>query len=328
MSNETDDIENLSDEELEKQALAEAGAKQSKAAPEEPEPEPETVDDAPQASAPETQEPPVTPSPSSEPVNDRQQGNDKDPMERARRKGLDTPEALARSLASLEDEFHRRNQAGHPGYQDIRNGNPAPQNPPPPPNWNPAPQAPAYGYPPQNGYGYPPPPSRQDIAHQLARENNMDPEDVERLMPLIVRVSDVAASRRTASLERELHEVRRQSARNAEFNQLMQDPAFSDQRVQTEMREVLKDGSLFQQGGRAYTTAFNMALANLARKTLQQEMPKGNTSPGERPPVTAGGGNGSANTGPHAITEKEFLGWSEDQQKAFLKSNGQKVPRR
>lgn len=325
MSNATDDeLENLSDEELEKQAL-EAEAKQTKAATEEPSPEPQAVDTASQATAPETSEPSVTPSPTPEPVSDRQQGNDKDPMERARRKGLDTPEALARSLASLEDEFHRRNQAGHPGYRDVQNGNPAPQ-PTPPQNWNPQPMAPNY---PPPGYGYPPPmPNRRDVSRSLAEKYGMDPEDVERLMPMMVDAAEAIASRRTQHLERELMGVRRQSERNSEFNQLMQDPAFADPRVQTEMREVLKDGSLFQQGGRAYTTAFNLALANLARKQLQQEMPKGNPNPTNNPPFTAGGGNGSANTAPYAINEKVFLGWSEEQQKAFIESNGTKIPRR
>lgn len=322
MSNATDeDIESMSDEELEKKALAEAGEKQSKAEPEETEPEPETVQDSPQADAADTKEPPVTPSQNSEPVDDRQQGDDKDPMERARRKGLDTPEALARSLAALEDEFHRRNQAGHPGYRDVQNGNPAPQ-PNTPPNWTPKPTA----MPP--GYGYPQTQPAPDI-RKLAQQFDMDPEDFDRIARLNGALTRAAIAQERERWETEMSDIKRQAARSSEFNRLMQDPDFSDPRVQKEMREVLKDGSLFQRGEGAYITAFHMALTNLARKTLQQESTtRGNANTEGKPPVTAGGGNGSANTGPHRITEKEFLGWTEEQQKAFLASNGAKVPRR
>src|SRR5436190_3177425 len=48
-----------------------------------------------------------------------------DPLEWARNKGLKSPEDIARSLRTLETEFHRRNQ--------VRPATPAPSAPPPPP---------------------------------------------------------------------------------------------------------------------------------------------------------------------------------------------------
>ena len=260
---------------------------------------------------------PVTP-----PATEQPAAND--PLEWAKKKGLDTPEAAVRALQKLEEEFHRRNQAGHPGYRDLGNGNPAPQpQVPPAPQWTPQPQVPAFQ--PPYGYPPPPPPNRADINQSLARKYGMDPEDVERLMPMMLDAADAIATRKTAALERHVMNVTRQTERNAEFQTLMQDPAFLDPRVRAEMHEVLKDGQLFQQGGRAYTTAFNMALANLARKQLQQGVAP-EVRPSNMPPVTAGGGNGSANTAPFKVTEAIFNTWTDEQQEAFLTKGA--IPKR
>lgn len=306
------------DEEMRQLMEKEAAEKVAATAIAEPEPQPAESTPEPQAQ-PEVQSPesvPQKPAAVETPKAD-------DPMERARRKGLDTPEALARSLASLEDEFHRRNQAGHPGYRDLQNGNPAPTPPPPPPQWAPQPQ-----YPPQ-GYGYqPPPPSRQDVTQNLAKKYGMDPDDIERLMPMMVDAAEAIAARRTSHLERELSDVRRQSMRSAEFTELMQDPAFADPRVQAEMREVLKDGSLFQRGGRVYTTALQIAVGNLYRKQLQQGSIPESRTPSNTPPVTAGGGNGSANTAPFKVTDAMVASWTDAEQDAFFKSNGKIIPKR
>lgn len=294
---------------MEEQIQDLAQAQPTAAAVEEPTPEP--------AAAPQ---PPETQAPATEPVaqNTAPEKTDAaDPMERARRKGLDTPEALARSLASLEDEFHRRNQAGHPGYRDIPNGNPTPQPQSPPPNWNPQPQAPGYGYP-------PPPPDLKRLAQQF----DMDPDDFEKIARVNAALTQAAIRQERTRWESEMSGIRRQTERSAEFAELMQDPAFTDPRVQAEMREVLKDGSLFQRGGRVYTAALQIAVGNLYRKQLQQGNTNGNASPQNMPPVTAGGGNGSATNGAPKITEKEFARWTPAQMEAFINSNGKVVPKR
>lgn len=250
--------------------------------------------------------------------------NPDDPLRWAQdKKGLKTPEELARAYQQLEQEFHKRNQQGHPGYQDL-NGNPAPVPPPPPQGWNPNPQAPAYGY------GYPPPPprpTRQDITRQLAEKHRMDPEDVERIAPLVFELAEAVANQRVSPLEREVVNVRASSARNAELFQLMQDPAFSDPRVEAEMREVLKEGSVFQRERQPYIKAFQLALENLARKQLQQSgttASVGNQTMGSRPPVTAGGGNGSPVNGPRVLSPKDIERMPLEDMEKLLRQSGVK----
>lgn len=318
MSNETADAD--LDAEMQQLMEQEAQEKAAAAAMKAPEPQPDIahtpIPDA-QVQPVEPVSEPVAPTPA--PVTPSAD----DALEKARKKGLTEPHDIARAYQELQDEFHRRNQAGHPGYRDVQNGNPAPQAPPPPPNWNPAPQ-----YPPQ-GYQYaPPPPSRQDVTNNLAKKYGMDPEDIERLMPMMVDAAEAIASRRTSGIERELAQVRQQSERSAEFQQLIQDPAFADKRVQDEMREVLKDGELYRRGGRVHTTAFQMALANLARKQLQQGFTPESRTPSNNPPVTAGGGNGSANTLPFRITDDVIASWDMKDQDAYFRSGGKTIPKR
>lgn len=332
MSDETEneqDLENemqqLMEQERAEKAAATATVEEPASEPQ-PEPTPEPVQDAQVQTEPEAPVPPVAPQPApeSKPSAD-------DPMEWAKNKGLTSPEAMARSLQELEKEFHRRAQAGHPGYRDITNGNPTPPPPMPPPNWNPAPQVPqgpANGYPPN--YGYPPPPMqprREDIFRDLAKRHGMDPEDAERIAPLVLELSDITAQRRTASLERRFQEIAHQTARNSEFQSLMQDPVFSDPRVQMEMREVLNDGSLFQRSRSPYAEAFQFALGNLARKQLQQGS-NPEPRPTNTPPVTAGGGNGSSNTAPTRVTEAMASKWTDAEFEAFMNSGGKVLPRK
>ena len=110
---------------------------------------------------------------------------------------------------------------------------------------------------------------------------------------------------------------------------LMQDPAFRDERVQAEIHAVLDaDPSIFQRERNPHVYAFNQALTSLGRKQLQQGFTNGHTSPTNMPPVTAGGGNGSASFGPVRISEKEFSRWSIKDQEAFINSQGRIVPKR
>lgn len=319
MSDEQEDKDLEAMRQLIEQQEAKERSEAATAAIDAPAPQPQDTPEAPvEAQAQEPQAPtpePVTPTRSAPetPAQD-------DPVKWAQKKGLNSPEAIARSLQQMEQEFHKRNQQGHPGYQDLNPGQPAPQTPPqPPPNWNPNPQGfPPYGYP-------PPPPQRQDISRSLAQRYGMDPEDVERLMPMVVDAAEAIASRRTMALERQFADVQRQSARSSELMQLSQDPAFVDPRVQKEMHEVLKDGSIFQRERAPYAAAFNQAMQNLARKTLQQGAVPERTN---QPPTTAGGGNGSANHAPMKITDAVFNSWTDAEQDTYMKSNGRILPKR
>lgn len=251
--------------------------------------------------------------------------NGDDPLKWADKKGLRTPEEIARAYQQLEQEFGRRNQAGHPGYQDLNNGNPAPQPPPPPQNWNPNPQMPAYG--PPQGYGYPPPPpNRASVTAEMAKRYGVDAEDIERLMPMMVDAAEAIASRRTASLEQKLMNVERRTSRTDEVMRLSQDPAFLTDEVQSEIRKVFSSNPVLLQRPGGYEVAYNEAIKSLYRQKLQQGSP--GTTNHNNPPVTAGGGNGSANTAPRKITPEVAATWTDDEFDAYMKSGGKVIPKR
>jgi hypothetical protein len=108
----------------------------------------------------------------------------------------------------------------------------------------------------------------------------------------------------------------------------MQDPAFRDQRVQKEIHSILdSDPTIFQRERTPLIYAFKEAVFNMGRKQLQTGTSE-ELTPENRPPTTAGGGNGSANTSLRKITTKEFDSWDTKEQEAFIKSNGRIIPKR
>ncbi len=226
-------------------------------------------------------------------------------MEWAKKKGLKTPEDMARLLRQKEQEFHQSRQK------------PEPQAPPQP-AWQPAPQVPNYGYQPMD--------PNQQLASMYP---HLDPETIKNAMPLIRDVAESVAFRRTAGLERQIQEMQRDTMRNNEMMTLMQDPAFSDTRVQKEIHEILdSDPSIFQRERAPLAYAYGQALQNMARKQLQQGANNGRTSVrGNTPPVTAGGGNGSMNTTPRQPTEREIEKWTPEQLGTYMRSNGKILPK-
>lgn len=72
--------------------------------------------------------------------------------------------------------------------------------------------------------------------------------------------------------------------------------------------------------------AFKQAMENLYREQLQKGVSEEVIS--NKPPVTAGGGNGSANTVPHVPTEREIESWTPEQLKTYMNSNGKIIPKR
>lgn len=305
MSNEQTQESEL--KELEQQIEQVAEAQQTQAATEEPTPSPEPVS-SPAPLAETTQEAPVAPEPSAKPS--------KDPLKWAyEEKGYKSPEDMARELLRREQAYHEEQQRKEKGTTL-----------PPPPAWNPQPQQ---GYPQPNGYGYPSPrPSREEVTRKLAEKHGMDPDDVSRIAPLVFELADGVASQRTMGIERELLEVRRQSSRQDELMRLMQDPRFRHEAVQREIHAVLDaDPTIFQRERNPHVYAFKEALANLGSKTLQQGVGNGNTPPTNMPPVTAGGGNGSASAG-LKISPRDFERWPIKDQEAFINSGGRIVPKR
>ncbi len=317
MSNETMEKEDQELEELKQQIEQQASEAKEKAAdpvePEKPSPESE----APQAPEPIEEAPAtVTPNQSKAEASSDAQPKD-DPMEWAKKKGFKTPEDMARALLQKEQEFHQSRQKAE---------REAP--PPPPPSWQPAPQM-GYGYPPAPSY---PPPfaARPDTIRQIASMYpQLAPEDVERIMPLIVDTAQSAARRERFEMEQRFGHIERSTQRNNELMSLMQDPAFRDERVQKEVHQILdSDPAIFQRERTPLVYAYGQALQNMARKQLQQGVSNGTTEvKGNHPPVTAGGGNGSANTSPKAPTEKEMERWTAEQMGTYIRSNGKIVPK-
>ena len=320
MSNETIEKEDQELEELRKQIEQKAEAEKEQASkPVEPEPTPPEPATSQASDASASDPAPVTPNPSQPEQSQTATGKD-DPMEWAKKKGFKTPEDMARALLQKEQEFHQ-------SRQQKANGQQSPQVPPQ--DWQPAPQM---------GYGYPPPPAYVPQPRVNPRElapyyPQLAPEDVERVMPLVLDAAEVISNRKMAALRQEfggqVSEIQRTTMRNNELMQLMQDPAFRDNRVQKEVHSVLdSDPSIFQRERTPYAYAYEKALANMTRKQLQQGFDAGNDTLGKKPPVTAGGGNGSANTAPAKITEKMFDSWTPEEQKSFLNSNGRIIPKR
>lgn len=309
MGNELSTVED--DKELKdmKEQLEQLAEAEKAKAEETPHPEPIEV------KAPEVPE--VQPTPVASPEV-KPEGK-KDPMEWAKEKGFKTPEDMARALLQKEQEFHQSRQKAE------RETPPIPQA-----TWQPTPQMPPMGYPPPAPSYYPQPPAyRGDFRDVAALYPNVDPEDVKRVMPMILDVAKVISAQDKAELERKYGHIERATQRNNELMTLMQDPAFRDNRVQKEIHAVLdSDPSIFQrEPARALTIAYEKALGNMARRQLQTGMSE-ETTPDNRPPVTAGGGNGSANTVPIKVNAKMFDSWNEKEQEAFIKSNGRVIPKR
>ena len=297
MSNETE-VEDKEEKELREKIEQLAEAEKVKAE-DTPHPDP-----APEPYAPtKPEDDPVT-QPESKPET-KVEGSD-DPMEWAKKKGFKTPEDMARALLQKEHEFHQSRQKA-PEREAL---------PPPAPAWNPTPDM-GRGYPPQTAY---PPQSRRPNYREIAAMYpQLLPEDVERVMPLILDTANVIARQEVLEIEKKYAQIARTTQRNNELMTLMQDPAFRNERVQREIHSVLdSDPTIFQrEPERALTIAYEKAMVNLARQQLQKGISEDILH--GKPPTTAGGGNGSARTVPIKITEKMFDSWSEQEQEAFLK---------
>lgn len=303
------ELDEMSDEELKKKAVKEAeGEKEIQAeSDEEALPPGVSKEDPLQAPGPTDPDPNVTPSPEPEPAKGQKQDKD-DPLKWAEKKGFKSAEDMARALLQKEHEYHESRQKGKdepPPIQKLPNWNQNVQRSLPQTNWTPSPQN----------------------AEALASRYEMDPSDFTRVSRLVADMMQSALPREREMVERRLMQIERDGARQKELMGLMQDPAYSDPRVQKEMHEILDaDPQLFGRDG-WQTHVFTQALGRLARKQLQQESISVNgVSKGENPPVTAGGGTGSTNVGPIKVNEKIFLTWPESQQKAFLETG--KVPKK
>lgn len=198
-----------------------------------------------------------------------------DVREWAKRKGIKDEESALRSLRNLERELHRRSfedrQKG--GAEDVQRPvapyyQPTPQMPP---AWQPTPAVPAYQPPSNPGFI-----DRKALVAQEAERYGMTPEDFERVLAVSNDIADVRLRRLKAEFDSEIKEMRRETRRNSEFADLMQDPFFANPEVQFEMHKVLEENPkalTFEPA--PYTYAFNEAQRRLARRYLQgDKVPK------------------------------------------------------
>jgi hypothetical protein len=276
-----------------------------------PAPQPEAKTTPPPAASVPPAQPPATPAQPvarATPTPPASKPEDKvDPLEWARNKGLKTPEDIARSLRSLETEFHRRNQM--PPAQPAPNAPSsypeqprpsAPYVPPMPPPYQPPA---AGGYPPpyQPAPRYVPQPAplpKRDI-QWIADTYQIPVEDAERLAPMVMDMVAVAQRQSDQRFSR----LERDNARNSEMFRLMQDPSFQHPEVQFELHRILEeDPRIFDVEPAPYTVAFNRALVNIARKYVMPGT-KSDSAPeappiSQRPPTTLGGDGGASGKAP------------------------------
>lgn len=247
---------------------------------------------------PAAEAPPTPPTP--------RPGDQVEPLEWARKKGLKTPEDIARSLRALETEFHRRNQMPPAPAPSA----PAPTEQPRPPAPYVPPVPPPYPPRPEDG-GYPPPyqpvprfipqpaPLPRNQVQWLADTYQIPVEDAERLAPMMMDMVAAAQRRQDQRFTR----LERDNARNSEMFRLMQDPSFQHPEVQFEMHRILEEEPrIFELEPAPYTVAFNKALVSIARKhvaTGQAEVPAPEAPPmSSRPPTTLGGDGGAGGGAP------------------------------
>lgn len=217
------------------------------------------------------------------PLDKKTDKSDVDIREWAQRKGLKDADSAFRSLRELEQKLSRttaelkaRELGGQPPvYQ-------------PTPQWQPAPP-PFYAPPPYQPYSVPM--DRAKILEQEARRYNMEPDDFERVLALSNDIASMQTKRMQAQVEARLEEINRETRRNSELRELMQDPLFTNAKVQFEMHKVLEENpKALTLEPSPYVYAFNEAQRRLARQFLQdgpmEAEPSSNLP--NKPPIDTG----------------------------------------
>jgi len=268
---------------------------------------------APQDQAPKvelvSQDKPQEPAPSEQAVDPSTDDKAIEAEKFAQKKGWKDYEALIESYRNLEKKLGERSP-------QI----PAPQMPPSQVYPNPA----FYGAPPV------PPAISPNAASQIARlYPQIPPEDIERLAPLIVDLSESIASRKYQELERQIVKTERQRQRDQEIESLKRDPAFQNDEVKGELGQILERDPRLIETDNGLTLAFNQALANVGRKRLEGSVPEPKQKPNlnTTPPTTARG-TGPANVSrpgihsPTQLSPENFSSLPLEEKKRALRAIG------
>lgn len=245
-----------------------------------------------------------------------------DLKEWAKKRGIDwtTEESVLSALRKSDQEFHKR-QAEKKVKEGAEVRPQAPYIPPTPP---------------QNPYGYPSPYATQNprqIIEELARQNNMTPEDFERVAKVSREVYEAAAQSDRARWQSEMESIKVENQKNSVFRELSADPVFRDPNVAVEFHNVLdqmqaSDPNSFEKDPTQYKRAFDRALSNIGRRNLEgKQLVEGVPSParGMTPPLTpprslGQGSGGGYQESESAIDPREFAKMSlEDKTKTLEK---------
>jgi len=257
------------------------------------------------------------------------QGNDVVLKDWAKKKGINwnTSDDVLAELRKKDQEFHR--QQAEKRASGGANGQPVYPQPP---------AAPAYPV------GVPQPPAPPPfvpgslptaVIQNLARQYNMSPEDVERLMNFNRDFFAVSIQGYEAKVQERFESMRKENEKNTVFRELSSDPLFRRLDVAQEFHNVLDqmqsaDPHSFEQDPAQYRRAYDKALQNIGRRSLEGNQLVEGVSPTPRPayppntpprPLGTGSGGGYAeNEG--SIGEEFFKLTTPEAKRAYLEKMG------
>lgn len=278
--------------------------------PSEKAPEPKTeIQAAPKGQAESQQETPT----------DKKEGKSEvDYSEWAKKKGIKDADTAFRSLREMEQRLSRANAE----LREAREAKVVPPPYQPQPQWSQPPQFQAPSYPPY-------PMDREQILEREAAKRGWDKEDFRKVLDLADEVSDMKLRRIQAQNDTRYAELERETRRNSELRELMQDPLFTDKTVQFEMHKVLEDNpKAFTHEPSPYIYAFNEAQKRIARKFLQDKGSQEDSDPKQalptRPPMDGqrGSSSGIERASDNKILEKFASAKSAEEQRKVLESMG------
>lgn len=254
--------------------------------------------------------------------DDKKSGkSDIDYREWASKKGIKDADTAFRSLREMEQRLSRANaELKAREDQNVPRGTIQQPFYQPQPQWTPPP--PAY-YPPPPGYM-----DREKVIEQEAKRYNMAPEDFERVLALSNDIADMKTRRVQAQFEQKLEEINRETKRNSELRELMQDPLFVNKQVQFEMHKIFEENPrAFSLEPSPYLYAFNEAQRRLARKYLQEgisEQDEGRNVKPTKPPNEDSKGSGQSfeRTPDDLISDQFSQAKTSEEQRKILTSLG------
>lgn len=236
----------------------------------------------------------------------------------AKKKGIDwtTDSTVLAALHKSDQEFHKKRA-------EEKAKEPAP------PAYIPPTYQPSYG--PSPVY-VPPTPNQRQIIEELARANNMTPEDFERVARVSREVYEANASRDRDTWRKEMETIKLAEQKNSVFRELSSDPVFRNPEVAVEYHNVLEqmqvsDPVSFEKDPLQYKRAYDKALSNIGRRNLEgksgvEVQPPVDRLPSIPPkPFGQGSGGGYAET-ESAIDMKAWNTMSPADKKKWFQERG------